>query len=140
MHTSTVTIRPVDYPQTYALRHAVLWPDKPADYVHLNDDPVGYHFGAFIGNELVAVISLFVSDGVGRFRKFATQPDYQRLGIGTQLLSHVIAESRRLGAVTLWCDARLDAADFYRKFGMQPEGDLFYKGPIPYSRMSRTLW
>lgn len=139
MNTPTVLIRPIDYPQTYALRHAVLWPDKPPEYVCLDDDPVGHHFGAFSGNELVAVISLFVSNGVGRFRKFATHPPCQRLGIGTQLLHQVIAEARRLGAVSLWCDSRLDAADFYRKFGMQPEGDLFYKGPILYIRMSRLL-
>ncbi len=139
MDTPAISIRPITFDQTYALRHAVLWPDKPFDYVKVADDPAGYHVGAFAGNELVAVISLFVRDGVGRFRKFATRPDYQRQGLGTQLLNRVMAEARHLGAVTLWCDARLDAADFYRRFGMEPEGPVFYKGPIPYTRMSRSL-
>ncbi|CCH52843.1 hypothetical protein BN8_01877 [Fibrisoma limi BUZ 3] len=74
-----------------------------------------------------------------RFRKFATQPTLQCQGIGTRLLNYVIAEAKRLGATTLWCDARLDAADFYRRFGMKPEGDLFYKGVIPYNRMAMAL-
>lgn len=139
MSVPVFSVQPVAYPQTYALRHAVLWPDKPLAYVYLDDDPAGYHFGGFAGTELVAVISLFVSGGVGRFRKFATHPDYQRLGIGTLLLNHVIASARRLGAGRLWCDARLDAADFYRKFGMQPEGKVFYKGTIAYSKMSKQL-
>lgn len=139
MNSPVVSIRPIPYPQTYPLRHAVLWPDKPLDYVKVDDDPAGYHFGAFHGDELVAVISLFVGNGAGRFRKFATHPDYQRRGIGTQLLDRVMAEARQRGAVTLWCDARLGAADFYRKFGMQPAGDVFYKGTIPYARMIKSL-
>lgn len=139
MNTLPVSIQPIPFEQTYALRHTVLWPDKPPAYVHLDDDPTGYHFGAFHQDELVAVISLFVRDGAGRFRKFATRPDRQRLGIGTRLLRHVMAEAQALGAVTLWCDARLNAVDFYRTFGMQPEGDIFCKGDIPYTRMRTPL-
>ena len=137
-------IRPIHYEETYPLRHAVLWPNKPLDYVKVDNDAEGYHYGAFQGDELVAVISLFVTDGVAvrrtaRFRKFATRPDCQRMGIGTRLLNHVMAEARRLGATLLWCDARLDAADFYRRFGMNPVSEIFYKGAIPYAKFSLTL-
>ncbi|MFD2573121.1 GNAT family N-acetyltransferase [Spirosoma soli] len=125
--------------QTYALRHAVLWPDKPLDYVKVEIDAEGHHYGAFQAGELVAVISLFVDGPSARFRKFATHPGYQRQGIGTLLLNHVIAEARRMGATTLWCDARLDAADFYRRFGMKSVSDTFYKGVIPYAKFSLNL-
>ncbi|RIV20022.1 GNAT family N-acetyltransferase [Fibrisoma montanum] len=134
-----LTIQPISPEQTYPLRHAVLWPDKPLAYVKVDNDAEGYHYGAFLHDELVAVISLFVNDHDARFRKFATNPSRQRQGIGTQLLHHVIAEARRLGATTLWCDARLDAADFYRRFGMHTDGALFYKGTIPYNRMAMPL-
>lgn len=130
------TIRPK---QTYPLRHSVLWPDKPLDYVKVDNDHEGYHFGAFQDEELIAVISLFVNGEEARFRKFATHPDFQRKGIGTQLLNHVISEARRLGAARLWCDARLDAADFYRRFGMEAISEVFYKGTIPYATFSLTL-
>jgi GNAT superfamily N-acetyltransferase len=134
-----VTIRPITPEQTYPLRHSVLWPDKPVEYVKVENDAEGYHFGAFANDELVAVISLFVSGKEGRFRKFAAHPDYQRQGIGTRLMEHIIAEARRLGATTLWCDARLDAADFYRRFDMEAVSEVFHKGPVPYARFSRTL-
>ncbi len=153
MNNCTPRIQPITAEQTYALRHSVLWPDKPLSFVKVDDDDTGYHFGAFCGEVLVAVISLFMGadtippvagspaagSPVARFRKFATHPDWQRQGIGTQLLSRVIAEATGRGASLLWCDARLASADFYRKFGMQPEGDVFHKGPIPYTRMSRKL-
>ncbi len=138
------SIRPVSPEQTYPLRHRVLWPDKPPEYVKVENDTEGYHFGGFRQDELVAVISLFVANevanpGGARFRKFAVHPDYQHQGIGTLLLNHVVAEAKRLGAFSLWCDARLDAADFYRRFGMEAVSAVFYKGPIPYARFSRTL-
>ena len=134
-----ISIHPITPDQTYALRHAVLWPDKPFDYVRIDNDGEGHHYGAFRNNELVAVISLFVEGNSGRFRKFATRPDCQRMGIGMQLLNHVIDQARRLNATVLWCDARLDAGDFYRRFGMEPVSEVFYKGPIPYAKFSLIL-
>lgn len=134
-----MTIAPVSHQQTYPLRHVVLWPDKPLDYVKVDDDDSGYHFGAFDQDELVAVISLFVNGEEARFRKFATRPDWQRRGVGTLLLNHTIDQARQAGAQLLWCDARLDAAAFYRRFGMEAVSDPFFKGPIAYARYSMNL-
>jgi GNAT superfamily N-acetyltransferase len=134
-----VTIQRIAPEQTYPLRHTVLWPDKPFDYVKVENDAEGYHFGAFQAGELVAVISLFVNGNESRFRKFAAHPDRQRQGIGTLLLNHVMTEAMRQGATSIWCDARLDAADFYRRFGMEAVSEVFYKGTIPYARFSRNL-
>ncbi len=144
-----VFIRPMLPEHTYPLRHAVLWPDKPLNFVTVENDHEGYHFGAFlpiteqpepaVDDQPVAVISLFVTGPVARFRKFATHPDWQGRGIGTALLQHTFAKARRLGATQIWCDARLSAADFYRRFGMAAEGDVFYKGPIAYAKFSVTL-
>lgn len=144
MNSNGLTIRSITPEQTYPLRHTVLWPDKPFEYVKVENDADGYHFGAFLNDNLVAVISLYVDSQIanpvrGRFRKFAAHPDYQRMGIGSRLMEHIIAEARRLGATELWCDARLDAADFYRRFGMEAVSDVFYKGPIPYARFSCSL-
>lgn len=134
-----ITICPITPEQTYPLRHSVLWPEKPFEYVKIENDAEGYHFGAFRDEELVAVISLFVDGKTARFRKFAARPDCQRQGIGTNLLNHIIAEACRLGATTLWCDARLESAAFYQRFCMEAVSDVFYKGPIAYAKFSRTL-
>jgi len=134
-----IRIRPIPAEATYALRHSVLWPDKAPDYVRIPEDAQGHHFGAFENEELVSVISLFVENGVARFRKFATRPDRQGNGIGSRLLKHVFAEARRLGARQIWCDARLSAAAFYQRFAMEPTGERFYKGEIPYQRFEAPL-
>ncbi|MDO7850137.1 GNAT family N-acetyltransferase [Hymenobacter convexus] len=135
----SLLIQPITPEATYALRHEVLWPDQPLAYVMIAEDADGHHFGAFRHGELVAVISLFVTGAEARFRKFAARPDCQRQGIGSQLLCHVFEEARRLGAAHIWCDARQDSAAFYARFGMQPEGEIFYKGPVAYVRMVCAL-
>ena len=132
-------IRPIPAEATYSLRQQVLWPDKPLDYVKVENDAAGQHFGAFRHEELLAVISLFVDGPEARFRKFATRPDWQGKGLGTALLEHVLAEARRQGARRIWCDARQDSAGFYARFGLRPEGETFYKGPVAYVRMAAAL-
>jgi len=137
---ATATIETIEPGQTYALRHAVLWPDKPLAYVQLPDDAAGQHFGAVVAGEVRAVISLFVgADGVARFRKFATAPAWQGRGLGTALLRHTLAAARRQGAHTLWCDARQATLPFYQRFGLAPEGAVFYKDQVPYVRLSCPL-
>ena len=137
------SIRPIFAEQTYTLRHSVLWPDKAMDYVKVENDAEGYHFGAFNHRGIIAVISLFlqINEGIitARFRKFAVSSDFQHQGVGTRLLNHIMAEAIRLGAISLWCDARLDTADFYRRFGMEAVSEVFYKGTIPYAKFSRSL-
>lgn len=133
-------IQPITAAQTYALRHAVLWPEQPLDYVKLPDDDAGQHFGAFKDEQLVSVISLFISpDGVARFRKFATAVAWQGRGIGSALLRHTIAAAVAQGASAIWCDARQSTLPFYERFGLRPEGEVFYKGPIAYVRLRRAL-
>ncbi len=136
-----ITIQPVTAEDTLPLRHSVLWPDKPFDYVKLPDDADGYHVGGFVAGKLVSVISVFIdeSTNTARFRKFATHPDYQNQGIGTQLLNQVIHHVWQAGVTELWCDARLTAAAFYERFGMQADGDVFCKGDIAYSRFVMKL-
>ncbi|KAI2610062.1 GCN5-like N-acetyltransferase [Hypoxylon fragiforme] len=176
-----ITIRSIPAADTYALRHAVLWPNKPLSYVQLPDDIAGQHFGAFISaprlttvaekskdsedsednhnhshnttgynkdansEDLVSIISLFVNDdgdddsGTARFRKFATAPAWQGRGVGSALLNYTIETAARNGATSIWCDARQSALPFYQRFGMSGEGEVFFKGELPYLRMSRAL-
>ncbi len=129
-------IRSIAAADTYPLRHQVLWPTKPLDFVKVPEDEKGLHFGYFIDNQIVSVISLFVDDHrVARFRKFATHPDFQRQGLGSALLESVFERAIELQATRIWCDARLDAKLFYERFGMKQDGDTFFKGDIPYVKM-----
>ncbi|MEZ4905642.1 MAG: GNAT family N-acetyltransferase [Spirosomataceae bacterium] len=133
-------IRVITPSETYPLRQQVLWPHKPLDFVKVPEDNTGLHFGYFADDELVSVISLFINtQKIARFRKFATLFAFQKKGFGSQLLQYTFQEAIQQGAVQIGCDARLEAAPFYQRFGMKQEGTIFYKQEIPYIRMSKLL-
>ncbi len=117
-----------------------MWPDKPVTFVQLPEDAEGVHFGAFLGQELVAVVSLFrQGEQEAQFRKFATLQRYQGQGIGRQLLGHVFAHASSRQLTLVWCHARSSAAAFYQKLGMQVAGAPFVKNGGEYVRMERWL-
>lgn len=92
------SIQPITASQTYTLRHRLLWPDKPIEYVKVENDGEGYHSGVFHQNEIIAIISLFLRNAgiiTARFRKFAVKPNFQHRGTGTGLLNHVMGEAAR---------------------------------------------
>ncbi|MDC7240051.1 MAG: GNAT family N-acetyltransferase [Spirochaetales bacterium] len=132
-------IRQIHWKDTIVLRHRVLWPEKPAEFCHVDGDEQGIHFGAFVDEALVCVASVFVDGSSARLRKFATEESLQGRGIGTRVLNEVIAYLKERDIEYFWCDARESAMGYYRRFGMEPRGERFYKAEVPYFRMGRTL-
>ncbi|KAF4621801.1 hypothetical protein D9613_012081 [Agrocybe pediades] len=75
-----------------------------------------------------------------RFRKFACAPHFQGRGLGTKLLLHALLLCRsEQGAIVAWCDARKSTMEWYRKRGLVPFGNTFYKGRVEYIRMLLDL-
>lgn len=129
MHTA---IKTIDYHDTWPIRHRVMWPDKPEDYVRLDDDPKGTHLGLFAGGELVSVISVFVDNREAQFRKFATLKHQQGKGYGSKLLEHLINRMQAAGVKRLWCNARVEKCELYQGFGLQKTASRFSKGGKDY--------
>lgn len=132
-------IRRIRWQETIALRHAVLWPNRPPEFCHVEGDEDAWHFGAYLPEGLVSVASVYPENRTARLRKFATAPRFQGKGIGTGMLNHILSELRNKGIGHFWCDARESAMGFYERFGMKPDGERFYKGEVPYVRMSLQL-
>lgn len=132
-------IRNICWQQTIPLRQSVLWPTKPAEFCHVEGDDDALHFGAFIDDELVCVASVYVESNKARLRKFATNSNYQGLGIGSKVLTSILCHLKKTEATTFWCDARESAVSFYQRFGMEQYGERFYKGEIAYFKMEVAL-
>lgn len=132
-------IHRIPWQETIALRHAMLWPDRPPEFCHVEGDEDAWHFGAFAPEGLVSVASVYPDGRDARLRKFATASGFQRRGVGTRMLEHILAELKDRDFRRFWCDARESALGFYERFGMRPEGERFHKGEVPYFRMSVRL-
>jgi len=134
-----VIVKEIEAADTWDLRHRVMWPGKSIDYVKLDEDENGVHFGLFNDEQLVSVVSLFISGKEAQFRKFATDINVQGNGYGTELLKHVLLVAQQNKVETVWCNARADKASFYKTFGLAQTGQKFNKGGIDYVMMQKTL-
>ncbi|MEN3113302.1 GNAT family N-acetyltransferase [Uliginosibacterium paludis] len=132
-------IRRIPWQSSLALRRQVLWPEASLEAMKLDDDEAGLHFGAHVDGALVSVASVFIDGDEARLRKFATAAAYQRRGIGSAVLRHLLDQLREAGCRSLWCDARESALAFYRRFGLHEEGPRFHKEGLPYFRMRISL-
>ncbi|WP_353721286.1 GNAT family N-acetyltransferase [Dyadobacter sp. 676] len=134
-----IEIQKVNADDVMDIRHSVLWPDKPREFVKVPEDENGIHLGLYFDSILVSVISLFADGRNIRFRKFATLPEKQGKGLGSRLLLHAIAHAQAEGYTRMWCDARTDALGFYERFGFKKFSEPFFKEQIEYYKIERML-
>jgi len=132
-------IKQITPSETILIRHKVMWPNKPIEYVKLPNDENGSHFGLFVNGELTSIISLFIENNEAQFRKFATLNEFQGLGYGTILLKNIIAFIKKEGIRKLWCNARVEKLKFYERFNLKPTDKKFEKGGIEYVIMEKTF-
>jgi len=105
----------------------------------VSGDEDALHFGATLDSKLVCVASIYLQGEQARLRKFATLQDYQNKGIGSEVLSFILATLKEKGITYFWCDARESALGFYEQFGLKAEGPVFYKADVSYYKMVLKL-
>lgn len=132
-------IRNISYELTWKLRHSVMWPNKNVEYVKLPNDKEGFHFGLFVDDKMISVISLFKTDDSAQFRKFATLNSEQGKGFGSKLLNYVLLQLDNSETVKVWCNARVDKTHFYKRFGMYQTENKFEKGGQNYVIMEKFI-
>jgi predicted GNAT family N-acyltransferase len=132
-------IKKIQPSDTWEIRHRVMWPDKPVEYVQLSEDEKGLHFGLFKNAQLLSIVSLFVENDSAQFRKFATEVSEQGKGYGGQLLGYLIEEAKQIKVTKLWCNARLTATGLYQQFGFQIVSKPWLKDNVEYVKMERNL-
>lgn len=124
-------IRRVTAEEIRPLRHSVLRPEQAFLETRYPGDDAGVHFGAFDGDRLIGVASLYEEDRVDgptggwRLRGMATDPDVRGAGFGAALLAACVEEVAAAGGTELWCNARMAAVNFYRKGGFEVVSDEF---------------
>lgn len=129
-------IKKIRHRDTYPIRHQVMWPNESLSYIMIDGDQEADHYGYFIDDKLVSVVSVFIVGEKVQFRKFATLEAYQGQGIGSKLLAEIFL--RYNSYESIWCNARTEKASFYEKFGMKQTHDTFIKGGKSYVIMKKV--
>lgn len=113
------------------MRANILRPGAPFErsVYPLDDETESLHLGAFEDERLITVASFFHEpppgediSGAWRLRGMATLPEVQRRGYGRAVLLEGISYVASKRGTLLWCNARTDAVDFYRKLQFETEG------------------
>ncbi len=81
----------VHWTKTIPIRHKVLWPNKPKEFCHVENDQQAWHFAAYLKPDLVSVASVYPDETSTRLRKFSTIQEFQGKGFGSALLNHIQA-------------------------------------------------
>ena len=141
-------IRRISTEEIRPLRHRILRPGQTyGETLYPGDDLADtVHLGAFDGERLVGITSLYREDRPGgppgglRLRGMATDADVRGAGYGADLLSACIEHATDFGGVELWCNARMPAVGFYRRAGLEVVSEEFdVPGIGPHVVMARTL-
>lgn len=118
-------IRRVTADEVRPLRHSVLRPGQSLEETLYPGDDAGVHLGAFDGDRLVGIASLYEEDRVGgraggwRLRGMATDAGVRGAGHGAALLAACVEVVAGAGGTELWCNARMAAVGFYRRAGFE---------------------
>ena len=127
-------IRKIAAIETFTVRHSVLRAGKPLSSCHFEGDDLDTtsHFGLFLDNEIVGVLSVVKEDssfldipGQYRIRGMAVLENHRKKGYGEALVRHLETFLKNHKVPSLWFNARIIALGFYEKLGYEIVGDAF---------------
>jgi GNAT superfamily N-acetyltransferase len=137
-----IELRQIPLEQTRAIRQEVLRPHMAVEELATHEPAGAVAFGAFAGDELVAV-GLVGSEGEPgdwRVRGMATRPDARGHGAGTQILNALVQHATAHGATRIWCNARVRALTLYQRAGFVIASERFEPPDIgPHYRMELSI-
>ena len=118
--------------QTFAIRKEVLRKGMNLSTQFSGDEDVDtFHLGIFENNELLGIASFMKSNNIlftqeqYQLRGMATVDKVRGKGYGKLLLQDAITKLRDKKVEILWCNARIGALKFYKKFEFKTHGDAF---------------
>lgn len=124
---------------TWRIRHVSMYPDHSFESVKLENDFDGIHFGIYENHELIGVVSLFIKDQVGQFRKLAILPEAQGKGFGKQLMLYLLDFCKTQHLSKIWCNARTNAKEFYFKLGFVATHNTYSADGFDFVIMEREI-
>ncbi|MEN3322987.1 GNAT family N-acetyltransferase [Mariniflexile soesokkakense] len=128
------TIKHITATETYIVRHPVLRTGKPIETCTFDGDDLNttFHLGIYIEDKLVGVCSFFKSkhqllteEFQYQLRGMAVLDEYQGFGLGKFILTHGENLLKQKNTQVIWCNARENAVEFYKKTSYKIIGNPF---------------
>ncbi len=128
-------VRPISADETLDLRSRILRPGQSVELCRYTEDalPTTFHLGVFTDRRLVCNGS-FIQQAHPRFvqaqlpyrlRGMASDPDFQKKGFGSSLISTAKRILQEKNCDLLWFNARTSAEIFYQKLDFKQIDEIF---------------
>ena len=129
-----IEIREIAAKETIAIRSEILRPGQSLDqciYPH-DDDQTSFHLSAYSQGKQASIASFYLEkhpelkgDIQYRFRGMATKVVYRNQGLAGALLTQAFEKLKANHCDVVWCNARVNAIQLYKKMGMEVCSDEF---------------
>jgi GNAT superfamily N-acetyltransferase len=129
-----IYIKTIQAEDTYLIRQAILRKGKPLEscIFHGDHSPNTFHFGLYLDEELIGVLSVFTNHNTQfsqlnqlQLRGMAILENHQKKGYGKKLIQHIENYFVLNTETLLWFNARVNAVAFYEKLGYSKSGEVF---------------
>ena len=127
-------IKKISSRDTFLVRQPILREGKPIESCQFDGDDLETttHFGLFIDKNIIGVLSVFKNNNVifnsenqFQIRGMAILKDFQRKGLGDELVKHSEEHVKSQFGKLIWFNARESAVPFYEKLGYIKIGEPF---------------
>lgn len=127
-------IKKISSAETFSVRHPVLRKGKPMESCHFEGDDLEttQHFGLYLEQEIVGIISLFKKSNPDfqeknqyQIRGMAVLEDQRKKDFGKALILYSEEQCKNQNVDLIWFNARIEASGFYEKMGYQKIGVPF---------------
>lgn len=127
-------IKNISTSDTYLVRLPVLRKGKSIESCQFQGDDLEttHHFGLFLSQELVGIVSLFnksnpifLENNQCQIRGMAVLDHHQKKDFGKALINHCEEKCKNQEVYLIWFNARMIATGFYEKMGYQRVGFPF---------------
>lgn len=140
-------VKNISAQDTYEIRLNILRKNIDLPYKFIGDnDSTTFHLGVF-NNEMLVGIASFMkvscsSDTTAQYqlRGMATTPEVRGKGAGKKIIEEAKQQLKQIKIESLWCNARKEAVDFYKKLGFKIISDEFNVPKVgPHFKMEVKL-
>ncbi len=127
-------VKNIPFNKTFAVRHPVLRAGKPVETCYFEGDelPTTTHFGLFLEEKLLGVLSVFKNEcpiieskNAYQYRGMAILAPYQNKKYGVLLLDAANTWVAEKQGDLIWFNAREKAIGFYERNGFEKRGSTF---------------
>lgn len=127
-------VKNIPFNKTFAVRHPVLRAGKPVETCYFEGDelPTTTHFGLFLEEKLLGVLSVFKNEcpiieskNAYQYRGMAILAPYQNKKYGVLLLDAANTWVAEEQGDLIWFNAREKAIGFYERNGFEKRGSAF---------------